>query len=366
MFSIGALLFFLIPCYLLIWILSGLKALREKRDHLPIQDTNITLIIAFRDEASQIPKLLESLSKLNLLEGDEIYLVDDHSSDGGISSEYNLRSEIQVLESPTNQTGSKKNALSIGIHHAKNEWILTSDADCTFNPELLNTWRKQLRASANMFIGPVFSIDDNCSSTSLFHHAENACLQIIALASASHKQPLICSGANLLFRKSIWEQVGGYEHHKHIPSGDDVLLMQSFQQINPKAIFAQFETSNVVRTLAVTNWKSWFLQRRRWASKTGHLANNIQRIQAALLLVWVFVFPIALWFLGPLYFFMLIPEMLIIGFLCSKMNSKFKAWMWPIFRVFYPVLLIIMPLTSLIWPSTWKKRSFQSSKTAIH
>jgi hypothetical protein len=86
MFSIGALLFFLIPCYLLIWILSGLKALREKRDHLPIQDTNITLIIAFRDEASQIPKLLESLSKLNLLEGDEIYLVDDHSSDGGISS----------------------------------------------------------------------------------------------------------------------------------------------------------------------------------------------------------------------------------------------------------------------------------------
>jgi hypothetical protein len=40
--------------------------------------------------------------------------------------------------------------------------------------------------------------------------------------------------------------------------------------------------------------------------------------------------------------------------------------MWPFFRLFYPVLLTILPLTSLIWPSTWKKRSFQSVKTAIH
>jgi biofilm PGA synthesis N-glycosyltransferase PgaC len=337
----------------------------EKR-HVQTKLNNITLIIPFRDEAAIIPALIDSLSKLNLKAGDEIILIDDHSSDGGISSEYNLRSEIQVLESPTNQSGSKKNALSIGIHHAKNEWILTSDADCTFDPEWVNTWRKQLSTSANMFIGPVFSIDDDFYSAALFHHAENACLQVIALASAKHKQPILCSGANLLFRKSIWEQVGGYEQHKHIPSGDDVLLMQSFQQINPKAIFAHFENSNVVRTSAANTWKSWFLQRRRWASKSGHLANNIQRIHAALLIVWVFVFPIAVWFLGPLYFFMLIPEILIIGFLFRKLNSKFKFWMWPIFRLIYPFLLILMPFTVFIWPSTWKKRSFQSVKTTIH
>ena len=337
----------------------------EKR---PVQTklNNITLIIPFRDEADNLPTLLDSLSKLNLKEGDEIILIDDHSSDGGISSEYNVRSEIQVLESPANQTGSKKNALSIGIHHAKNEWILTSDADCTFDPEWLNTWRKQLCPSANMFIGPVFSNDDDFSCAALFHHAENACLQVIALASAKHKQPILCSGANLLFRKSIWEQVGGYEHHKHIPSGDDVLLMQSFQQINPKAIFAHFENSNLVGTSAANTLKSWFLQRRRWASKSGHLANNIQRIHAALLIVWVFVFLIAVWFLGPLYFFMLIPEILIIGFLFRKLNSKFKFWMWPIFRLIYPFLLILMPFTVFIWPSTWKKRSFQSVKTTIH
>jgi cellulose synthase/poly-beta-1,6-N-acetylglucosamine synthase-like glycosyltransferase len=366
MFSLGALLFFIIPCYLLIWILKGLIGLIKKRNHHPIQQNNITLIIPFRDEANQIPKLLDSLSKLNLLEGDEILLVDDQSSDGGISSEYNLRSEIQILESPANQIGSKKNALSIGIHHAKNEWILTSDADCTFDPEWINNWRKQLNCSVNMFIGPVFSDEDKYSFAAHFHHAENVCLQVIALTSAHHKQPLICSGANLLFRKSIWELVGGYKSHIHIPSGDDVLLMQSFQDHAPTKVCAHFEKSNVVITQSVNNWKSWFLQRRRWASKTGHLANKVQKLHAALLLVWVFVFPIALWLLGPLYFFLLIPEMLFIGFLSWKLNTKFKAWMWPIFRVFYPVLLIIMPLTSFIWPSTWKKRSFQSSKTAIH
>jgi hypothetical protein len=217
-----------------------------------------------------------------------------------------------------------------------------------------------------MFIGPVYSIDNNFSFATLFHHAENACLQVIALASAQHKQPLICSGANLLFRKSIWELVGGYESHIHIPSGDDVLLMQSFQEYAPSKVCVHFEKSNVVRTQSVTNWKSWFLQRRRWASKSGHLANKIQKVHAALLIVWILVFPIALWFLGPWYFFMLTPEMLLLSFLSWKLNIKFKSWMWPIFRLFYPVLLIIMPLTSLIWPSTWKKRSFQSVKTTIH
>ena len=332
---------------------------------IPVQTelNNISLIIPFRDEASQIPNLLNSLAKLNLLDGDEILLVDDHSSDGGISSAYNVRSEIQVLGSPANQIGSKKNALSIGIHHAKNEWILTSDADCTFDPEWLNTWRKHLCSSVNMFIGPVYSIDEDFSIAALFNHAENACLQVIALASSTHKQPLICSGANLLFRKSIWVQVDGYEQHKHIPSGDDVLLMQSFQEFAPSKVDTLFEKSNVVRTQSVSNWKSWFLQRRRWASKSGHLANKIQKIHAALLIVWVFVFPIALWFLGPLYFFLLIPEMLIIVFLSRKMQSKFKSWMWPIFRLLYPCLLILMPFTIFIWPSTWKKRSFQSIKT---
>ena len=366
MFLLEIFLFILIPSYLLIWLFTGITKSRKINNPIESKDANITLIIPFRDEASQIPKLLHSLKKLHLLDGDEILLVDDHSSDGGISSEYNLRSEIQVLESPADQTGSKKNALSIGIHHAKNEWILTSDADCTFAPEWINTWRKQLHSSANMFIGPVYSEDYKFSFPALFHHAENACLQVIALASAKHKQPLICSGANLLFRKSIWEQVGGYEQHKHIPSGDDVLLMQSFQEYAPSKVFVHFEKSNVVRTQSVTNWKSWFLQRRRWASKSGHLANNIQKIYALLLIVWVFIFPIALWFFGPLYFLMLIPEMLLIGLFIWKLNSKFTYWMWPFFRLFYPVLIIILPLTIFIWPSTWKKRSFQSVKTAIH
>ena len=364
MFLLGVFLFIIIPCYLLIWLVSGMNN-HEKRPPQTKQN-NISLIIPYRDEAALIPALLDSLSKLNLKTGDEIILIDDHSSDGGISSEYNLRSEIQILESPANQTGSKKNALSIGIHHAKNEWILTSDADCTFDPEWINTWRKKLHCSVNMFIGPVYSVDIKFSFATLFHLVENACLQVIALASAQHKQPLICSGANLLFRKSIWELVGGYKSHIQIPSGDDVLLMQSFQEYDSSKVCAYFDKSNVVRTQSVSNWKSWFLQRRRWASKSGHLANNTHRIHAALLIVWVFVFPIALCFIGPLYFFLLIPEMLIIGVLCWTLNSKFKSWMWPIFRVFYPGLLIILPLTSFIWPSTWKKRSFQSIKTTIN
>jgi len=73
----------------------------EKR---PVQTklNNITLIIPFRDEADNLPALIDSLSKLNLKAGDEIILIDDHSSDGGISSDFNVRSEIQILLSSVN------------------------------------------------------------------------------------------------------------------------------------------------------------------------------------------------------------------------------------------------------------------------
>ncbi len=45
-------------------------------------------------------------------------------------------------------------------------------------------------------------------------------------------RPVICSGANLLFKKTSYLEVIALESHKHIASGDDAFLLRNMQQAN--------------------------------------------------------------------------------------------------------------------------------------
>ena len=360
--ALGYLFFLVIPIYLLLWLLNGLRKTAQAHSQPTEEHSTISLIIPFRNEVTRIQPLLKSISALSLLPGDEIILVDDHSTDGGIPSGTILRDEVRLL-SLGSEAGSKKAALQYGIEQAKNEWIVTTDADCWFGPELFNAWRKQCSASLNMGIGPVLT--SGSGIIAVFHHEENRCLHTISLASAGASEPLLSSGANLLFRKSIWEQVGGYASHASIPSGDDVLLMRAFHQHNPTGIRAFANPAILVETVSSSNWKEWFLQRRRWASKTGHLSTASQRLHGVLLLVWLMLFPVGLFLIGPVYGLMLLPEMLLIQKVTRSTGGWFEWYFWPFFRMFYPVLLCCLPLSRFVWSSTWKTRSFAPSKVHV-
>ena len=55
------------------------------------------------------------------------------------------------------------------------------------------------------------------------------------------KRPIIASGANLLVRKSAFEQYDCYETHAHIPSGDDIYLLRDFRSAKSDVRFARFQ-----------------------------------------------------------------------------------------------------------------------------
>lgn len=353
----GLILFIFIPFYLLIWLLSGLKKAGIARPEVNPSPQAISILIPFRNEALRINPLLKSLAKLNLQKGDELILLDDGSTDVGIPADYPLRDEIKLVRIPAHQVG-KKAALNHGFELSKNDWILTTDADCWFGDDWLNAWRTKIQPETNLLIGPVMS--SGSGFLAQFDQAENACLLTITNASAGHNQPMLCSGANLLIRKSAWEAVGGYSAHANLASGDDVLLMKAIHTLNPKSIKAFADESLSVFTHAASSWQMWFVQRRRWASKSSHLSTNFQRIHGLMLLCWLVLFPIGLWYIGPAYGFMLLPEMYLIYEVSRSAGKPFNWYFWPVFRLFYPVLLVLMPITSFVWPSEWKSRSFQS------
>ncbi len=356
--SLGIFLFLVIPFYLLIWLLNGIrKSSISSQEH---SDTNqpISLIIPFRNEEHRIKPLIESLEKLHLIEGDEVILVDDFSSDNGLVAFGSMRKEIRVLKLNPASGGSKKAALKKGILESQNNWIVTTDADCWFDADFIDTWRKHCLTDISMGIGMVITETKSLNFSSILEHAENRCLQTISMASAGNGNALMSSGANLLINKKQWEHVGGYSAHESKASGDDVLLMRSFQQVSSQSIRFVYGKGNLVHTHSVSGWKEWFVQRRRWASKTSHLSNLNQQVHAVLLLVWLVLFPIGIWVIGPAYGFMIIPEMFLIREVIHSSGGNFVWVFWPIFRMLYPILLVIIPFTKLLWPSEWKSRSF--------
>jgi cellulose synthase/poly-beta-1,6-N-acetylglucosamine synthase-like glycosyltransferase len=74
------------------------------------------------------------------------------------------------------------------------------------------------------------------------------------------------NGGNLAFRKAAFAQVGGYDSHQQLASGDDMLLMHSLHGQGLRIAYA-FQPQAVVATAACTTWRELLAQRLRWVSK---------------------------------------------------------------------------------------------------
>lgn len=71
-----------------------------------------------------------------------------------------------------------------------------------------------------------------------------------------------------MFKKQAFIDLGGYQGHEHIASGDDVLTMEKFL-LSPvhKITYVQHPYATVYTPLE-TQWDSFFYQRMRWMKKT--------------------------------------------------------------------------------------------------
>lgn len=132
------------------WIFHGLRvaygALRLPRikDCAPAKDADcprISLIFAARDEEEKLPAALATLAALNY-PNLEIIAVDDRSQDstGAILDEFARRHPqlraLHIRELPNGWLG-KPHALQRGYEESTGEWLLFTDADVRFAPDVL-------------------------------------------------------------------------------------------------------------------------------------------------------------------------------------------------------------------------------------
>ena len=153
-FLIASMYVTIMICFFIGWI-----RLKTSHNSKSVSGIKISVLIALRNEESNIPNLIQSLIKQEFSPGDlEIILVDDHSTDNTLEVLQNITREqpqFHILSLPDNQNG-KKAALRFGQAQSTGEILLLTDGDCQPGPTWLATMLNAFsEENTGMVLGPV-------------------------------------------------------------------------------------------------------------------------------------------------------------------------------------------------------------------
>lgn len=330
--------------------------------------TTFTIIVPFRNEAHNLPILLDSISKLNYPPDlFEVVLVDDESTDK--FQNINSKFQISVIDNIRVSNSPKKDAITTAIPFVKNDWIITTDADCVVPENWLLTLDNYIQTHEVAMIAGAVTYECNNSFLHHFQQLDLASLQGATISSFGIGKGFMCNGANLAYTKSLFKALNGFEGNNNIASGDDVFLLQKAiqsQSFGTEKVHYLKSENTIVSTKPLGNWKSLFHQRVRWASKTGSYQSNFGKLLGLI----VFAGNISLWFvIYGLWFgkenffllcFLLLTKLSVDFVLIHKTNQflKTKTHSFLISSLLYPFFSVIVALYAVFGKYEWKGRRF--------
>ncbi len=235
-----------------------------------------TVIVAARNEEENILECLESLEKLNYPEGKlDIIVVDDYSTDNTnkIIKEFISGKPLFKLIQPEKdfgETKGKARAIANGIEFAKGEIILTTDADCTVNPD----WAKTIASYYTKDVAVVCGFTNQKWNT-LFEGIQDTdfiYLLTVAAGTINWKKPMSAMGNNMSYLKSAYTEIGGYEN---IPFSvtEDFKILMAIKNLNKYKIIYPLDKNSLVTSKPCKDVKTLYRQKKRWA--VGGLGSNL-------------------------------------------------------------------------------------------
>jgi poly-beta-1,6-N-acetyl-D-glucosamine synthase len=288
---------FLFTCYsiLIIYYWLSWRSIPEFILQKKPQGTRISIIIPARNEEENIGTLLAALEKQSYPKIlFEAIVVNDHSTDNTAGIVGRFSNVILINLDETDLNSYKKKAIEKGIAAATGELIVTTDADCVPPSawlEMIAAFREQNRP---VFIAAPVIYENDSSLLGIFQSLDFMILQGITGASVHQKLHSMANGANLAYEKIAFDEVNGFSGIDAIASGDDMLLMHKISRRYPGRVQYLKSRKAIVTTQPMKNWRDFFSQRIRWASKAKHYDDK--RITAVLVLVYFFnlIFPVLL------------------------------------------------------------------------
>ncbi|CAM3589578.1 glycosyltransferase [Flavobacterium gelidilacus] len=328
--------------------------------------TSFSIIVPFRNETENLPKLLNSISLLDYpKELVEVILVDDDSKEEFRIQ--NLEFRIQIIKNIRNTNSPKKDAINTAISNAKNDWIFTTDADCLVQKNWLKSIDAYIQIENKRMVAAAVSYLQKQGFLHDFQHLDFLSLQGVTVGSFGIEKPFMCNGANFAYEKTFFKELNGFEGNDKIASGDDVFLLQKALQFDAKQVGFCANKESIVATKSVTSWKALFYQRVRWASKSSAYVDWFSKILAIVVFLTNFflVIGFGLWVMGlftydNLLFYFGIK--FLVDFIMIQKSANFfgqRIRFVLICSLVYPFFTSAVALYSLFGNYSWKGRIFR-------
>lgn len=369
------LVIFLFSLYyiLLLALIAGWQVALQQSE--PIMHTDkpnkqvLSVIIPFRNEETNLKNLINELQRQSFREF-EVILVNDHSTDLSRVLLEELTGSLPQFRIIDNPGEGKKAAITEGIHFSRGKVIVTTDADCSFHSSWLEVIHGYFRNSSVKLAFGAVKIDPSASFFSKLQSMEFGSVLGTGVAAHALGFPLYCNGANLAFRKSVFDEVKGYEGNMDIPSGDDEFLFKKVALAYPSGTKFMNHAETIVSTSAQPTFKEFVNQRLRWAGKWRYSQTSSSKILAmAFAVVQLLVLLVILLILFAPYpasflfafFGKVFLEFLFVFLVQHFLKEKTKLLPFLILQLVYPLYFLGVGILSNFTAYNWKGRTWRST-----
>ncbi len=370
-------LILVVYCFFILQLIYGFDKIKSFVSTNQKPKTAFSIVVPFRNEAKNLPKLLQSFSKLNYPhEFIEIIMVDDFSTDTSerICIQWRMNHDhldTTLLENLRLSNSPKKDAIGRAMPIAKHDWIITTDADCIVNENWLMTLDNfiQQNKSIEMVVGSVVYKTKN-NWFHQFQQMDLLSLQGATIGSFGIGKPFMCNGANFSYTKKLFRELNGFGGNFEMASGDDVFLLQKAIAKVPEKVHYLKNANVIVKTKPENDLHALFMQRVRWASKTSSYKGVYPKMLAFVVLLMnlslVIVCLSTPFHETPIGFrnlvFAFLIKYCVDYILLFKTNSYLRngAFLLPLASsLIYPFFCSWVGIYSLFGHFTWKQRSFK-------
>lgn len=357
--------------YFLLRVRRGIQKLRAAG--VPQHRPRLSVIIAARNEESHIQTCLDSVLAQDYPAGKfEVIIVDDGSLDRTpdiVQSTSLLHDNVLLLRASSMSQESeegKPRCIAQGVRESNGEIILLTDADCVVPPTWMSNILSYFEEDVALVAGPVLEASES-GVFSRLQSVEYLGLTTTAAGLIGSGQPIICSGANLAYRKSAFEEVDGFGSHG--TSCDDETLMQRINLRGVGRVKFAADPRAIVITRSDHSLSSFWNRRTRWASKRGHYEDK----SILFSLITLYLFFLMLTSVLVVSFF--IPELLPFAALvliwkviidygtilagAKKFGVSFSWLDFLIAELFHVPYIVLATAVGQILPVRWKGRTHQ-------
>ncbi len=325
----------------------------------------VSVVIAARDEEEHLPACLASLvAQTYPPDRYEVIIANDNSTDGTaevcgeLCTKHSRFSTFLTQESDALR--GKSNALAQAIEKSHGEVILVTDADCV----VPTTWVEHTARRYSPDVGLIGGMTLQKADT-FFHGMQSldwAYILGIASATAALGNHLGSIGNNLSFRRTAYDEVGGYRNLKFSVT-EDYTLVQAILRTRKWNYLYPIDENLLVQSQPCPSLKSLIQQKHRWGK--GGLD---MKFMGFFIMVFAFAMSVGLLWSSIFYSLAVAGSMLLVKFIADytflyqilsrlKRTDELKYFYW--YELYNILQVLILPFLVLFGGKVlWKGRRY--------